>query len=177
MRLMGTWLAVAVVFTVVSLVGAFLFHEVSAVGPVGEAREIKGTNLEGRLMRLSAYRGKVVLLVFWRSAEGLTELHHALQQVRDKVGSEKLVVLGVNADPSFADGKMTSDQANLSFRSWHDGTRGPLARDWGVKEMPTLFLIDPAGRVRQRFGVDYLQEEIQWSARLLAAEIKKNKAP
>src|SRR5207253_9530092 len=64
-----------------------------------ESREIVGTDLDGNELKLSEFRGKVVLLVFWVSDQGDDPLTQTcLKRLQKRYDSAPFRVLGVNGD-------------------------------------------------------------------------------
>jgi thiol-disulfide isomerase/thioredoxin len=124
------------------------------------APEIEGSDANGKPFRLSDYKGKVVLLDFWASwckpCRILVPHEKALvKSLKDK----PFVLLGVNGDDTPEDLKEAEQQQGLNWRSWWDEGKS-IQRRWGVKVLPTVFLIDHKGVVRYRFeGVGPTTEE------------------
>jgi len=116
------------------------------------APEIEGVDADGKVFRLSDYRGKVVLLDFWGSWCGpcmsLVPRERALVKVLE---GKPFVLLGVNADKEQEDLRQAQQENQINWRSWWDGYSGPIARTWGVQSWPTMVLIDHEGIIRHRF--------------------------
>jgi thiol-disulfide isomerase/thioredoxin len=99
---------------------------------------------------LEDLHGKVVLLDFWASwCSPCLQSFPWMNELQQKHAGEGFVVVAVNLDQdrALADGFL--DKVPAQFRVEYDGT-GDLARQFGVKAMPTSFLIDRAGQVRAR---------------------------
>ncbi len=62
------------------------------------------------------------------------------------------VLLGVNTDAQLQSLQRAEKRAQLTWRSWWDGSDGPIARAWKVSALPTIVLIDHQGRVRYEHG-------------------------
>ena len=83
-----------------------------------------------------------------------------------KLEGRPFVILGVNSDPKERV-KQAIKKENLTWRSWWDGgnTSGPIATQWNVEGWPTLYLIDHAGVIRQKWvgspGDKVLDREIE----------------
>jgi thiol-disulfide isomerase/thioredoxin len=124
---------------------------ISAPNANFRAHEIEGVDSQGKPLRLSDYQGKVVLLDFWASWCGpcMGLVPHEKALVKSHQG-KPFVLLGVSADNTLADLKTAEEENQLPWRSWWDGDRS-LQRQWDVKVLPTLFLIDHEGIVRYRF--------------------------
>jgi peroxiredoxin len=119
------------------------------VGPDKRAPEISGTTLAGKEMKLSDYRGKVVLLAFWAQAFGSNErLFEAQKKLLTRLEGKPFALLGVNADGD----RKAAARIGLSWPSWSDGgSGGPIATRWDVTAFPTIFVIDHKGVVRHVF--------------------------
>ncbi len=103
---------------------------------------------EGSNVRLSEYRGEVVVLTFWssRCSQCAAQLS-ALDALQATYGQAGLVTLAVNVD---------DDQERASAFAHAHALRIPLLKDpakqvsraFGVDRLPTTVLIDRSGRVR-----------------------------
>jgi RNA polymerase sigma factor (sigma-70 family) len=144
-----------------------------AVGRV--APEIEGEDLDGKPLRMSEHRGKVVMLVFWASWCGACRalVPHERALVR-RFADRSFVLLGVNGDTDR--GKLEKFRAAqpLPWRSWRDCRRGdgdgqgPIARAWNVNSWPTLYVLDPRGVIRHR---DVFQKELEEAVAGLLKEV------
>lgn len=115
------------------------------------APEIVGTDQDGRPMKLSDYRGKVVAIVFWGSWCGVCM--HSIPGERDLViqmQGKPFVLLGVNSDPPERLASIIQKH-QINWRSWADGELDgpqPIARAWNVTSWPKIYLLDAAGVIR-----------------------------
>jgi peroxiredoxin len=132
-----------------------LFEERSLV--VGkESPELEGADHDGRLLKLSEYRGKVVLVLFWEST--LYAYSDMLPNVRGLVkryGGRPFAVLGISEDNEEILGKFVTD-GKVNWRSICDGgsNRRSIATKWNLNGLPTLYLIDRKGIIRRKwYGV------------------------
>jgi len=97
---------------------------------------------------LGAYRGKVLILNYWATwcepckAE-MPVFEQAQQQYRDR----GLVVLGVNFQERDEEITAFLNQVGVTFPSLVDRT-GEVARQWRATGLPTTFLIDRQGVIR-----------------------------
>ena len=118
--------------------------------PSQPAPVLTGTDLNGRVWRLSDLRGKAVLLNFWASwCEPCRAEMSALQTLAEVYGSEKLVVLTVNFKESAAKVTQFVTSTDLRLPVLTDPS-GDIARRWGVTIFPTTVLIAADGQPRQR---------------------------
>jgi peroxiredoxin len=109
-------------------------------------RSVAGTNV-----RLSEYRGDVVLLSFWGSRCGqcLPQLA-ALDRLQSTYGSAGLVTLGVNVDDDQAAARDFANGRHLGFALLLDPAKS-VARTYRVDALPMVMLVDRAGVVREVF--------------------------
>lgn len=128
-------------------------HLLSLRQPVedGEpAPEISGTDLGGKAMKLSDFKGRAVLLIFQAHALPTSRATYSEQRaLLSRVKGKPLVILGVSGDADRAAARKALAAEKLTYRSWFDGgTDGPLAARWEIDVWPTLVLIDARGVVR-----------------------------
>jgi Flp pilus assembly protein CpaB/thiol-disulfide isomerase/thioredoxin len=120
----------------------------------GGAWEIEGDDLEGRKLKLSNFRGKVVVLTFWAHSSEHNrsrEMYPALKGLAKDLAKEPAVVfVGVNVDASLAAAQQADHTEKLPGSSWWDQDR-ELAKRMNVPGIPTLVVLDPKGVVRDTF--------------------------
>ncbi|HBJ83805.1 MAG TPA: hypothetical protein DDZ88_08050 [Verrucomicrobiales bacterium] len=118
-----------------------------------EAPEIEGKDAEGVSFKLSDYRGKHVIVIFWggwcHACHGILPLmNQAAAQLKDK----NVVVLGVNTDIESEAKKALADH-QVAFRNLLDNTTsGPNTSLYNLRNFPTLYLIDPKGLIAIKNG-------------------------
>jgi thiol-disulfide isomerase/thioredoxin len=99
-------------------------------------------------IHLSEQQGKIVVLTFWATwcAPCRKELP-ILENLQKKVGKDRLIVYAV----PFAEPERTYSALVRTFRSWQvtlvDDPHGSIAREYGIKAIPHLFLIGREGRI------------------------------
>ncbi len=102
----------------------------------------------GKDVSLKDLRGKVVLLDFWATWCGPCRMAMpALQRLHEKYKDKPLVVYGINCwekDPK-ADPVAFMQKAGFTYPQLLRGD--PVARDYKVTGVPTLYLIDPEGKI------------------------------
>ena len=137
--------------------GAALIVLLVAAGSVSAAAELKGAeapdfvlkSFSGKNLRLSEYRGEVVMLSFWATWCGdcraqLTELG----AMRDRYQDAGVELLAVSLDQN---ARQASDMTKGStYPVLHDAA-GEVGRLYDVTKMPVMVLIDRGGVVREVF--------------------------
>ncbi|MGC3980704.1 MAG: TlpA disulfide reductase family protein [Steroidobacteraceae bacterium] len=117
------------------------------VAPDFALRSLSGSNI-----RLSEYRGSVVLLGFWaRWCGDCRQAMQALNSVQAKYERAGLITLGINVDDSFEQAASMTQSLGLQFPVLVD-TDKTASSLFNLKSMPLLVLIDRDGRVRYSHG-------------------------
>lgn len=121
-------------------------------------------------VRLSDFRGKVVLVDFWASwCLPCRQLMPRIAALKAAYPDIEVVAISVDAN---RDKAITFQrQVEPSLRAAHDGDH-KVADAFGVERMPSSFLIDKAGRLRFRhdgYGADDF-DAIERQIRLLLEE-------
>jgi len=96
---------------------------------------------------LPALKGRVVVLEFWASWCGVCHvMAPTLNEWNDRYAAQGLTVLGVTNDPVDVAGR-TAGQLGMGYPLASDGT-GQMLRAYRAYALPTLFVIDKQGNVR-----------------------------
>jgi peroxiredoxin len=139
-----------------------------AAGDLDEPREISGIDLDGGNLKLSNYRGKIVLLCFWDGEDvPWVQLHAYQTRLQKKFAGKPFTILGVSAHSSRPDAREAMRETGVTWRCWHDGPQGPIAKAWDVDEFPTFFLIDAEGHEYTRYNLFLIEEEVEMDVRRL----------
>ncbi len=141
----------------------------TAVGK--EFATFKETAIDGTLVDLAAYRGKVVLVDFWATWCGpcVGELPH-LKTAYEKHHAAGFEIIGVSLDK---DGEKLAAFTKENAMPWpqiFDGQGGQnkLAQAYGIRSIPATFLLDRDGKIAAKgLRGDALSEKV---AELLAAK-------
>jgi len=137
--------------------GAALAGLLVAVGVAHAATQLKGAeapdfvlkSLSGKNLRLSEYRGEVVMLSFWATWCGDCRAQLAeLGAMRDRYQDAGIELLAVSLDQSAR--QAGESMAAASYPVLHDAG-GEVGRMYDVTKMPVMVLIDRGGVVREVF--------------------------
>ncbi|HXC09326.1 MAG TPA: TlpA disulfide reductase family protein [Steroidobacteraceae bacterium] len=105
-------------------------------------------SLDGRNLRMSEYRGQVVLVNFWaRWAGDSRQEMPALDRINTTYGRAGLVVLGVSIDEDLARAREFAGAMKVSYPILFD-TGSDIGRNYQLQKMPMTILVDRAGIVR-----------------------------
>jgi thiol-disulfide isomerase/thioredoxin len=144
-----------------------------SVGVGMVAPEIEGSDVDGTPLRLSEYRGKVVVLVFWGTWCGpCMRFLPTERALAERLKDRPFAIVGVNSDKDREALKVASSEKGITWRSWFDGGRvsGPIATRWGVNAWPTIVVIDKAGVIRFKNLPHYTPEPLNEAVDALLAE-------
>ena len=117
------------------------------------APEILGEEIDGKPLRLSDYRGKVVLLVFWGTWCGpcMAKVPNE-KALAERLKDRPFAILGINSDADRDALKAAVVTKGITWPSWFDGGRtgGPIATRWDIHGWPTTIVLDKSGIIRFR---------------------------
>src|SRR5262245_50257496 len=132
--------------------------------PVGtEAPDFELQTPQGEPVRLKDLRGRTVLLEFFATWCGLcnTEARH-LKTIAESLPADRFAVVSINADAEDAASVLAYHRFySLPFPSLLDpslrprsfnkpGLPGPVTQQYGMKSLPTFYVIDRDGKVSWR---------------------------
>ena len=139
--------------------------------------EIVGEDIDGEQMKLSDFRGKVVLIDFYGfwCPPCVAEIPK-LRKLADEMKARSFVLLGVNSDGNRKDLPARIEKERMTWRSWWDGSGGPIARRWNIRAWPTTYVIDHKGIIRHvNLRGDPLSKAVQKLVDEVDAEKKRKK--
>ncbi len=103
---------------------------------------------DGSNLRLSEFRGQVVLVNFWARWAGDTHREmRALDKINTTYERAGLVVLGVSIDEDLRRAQEFADSMKVSYPIMFD-TGSEIGRDYQLAKMPMTVLVDRSGVVR-----------------------------
>jgi hypothetical protein len=120
---------------------------------VGKTLMLSGPGLAGGAIDVKQFRGKVVCVVFWdtfnkQHADDLAEL----KSLYDSHHAEGFEIIGVSLDPEKSTvGPFLQKHAVKWPQVFAAGSQdSPLAVEFGIFAMPTMFIVDREGKVLSR---------------------------
>jgi peroxiredoxin len=132
-----------------------------------EAPDFTLKNIEGKDIRLSDLKGKIVFINFWATWCGpcRTEVP-AFVELQEKFGAENLAILGISVDQGdLSVVKEFAKSYNINYEILYAnaevvGTYG------GIRSIPTTFVVDRDGYLRDRKvgfpGKDYFVQVVKF---------------
>jgi len=116
------------------------------------APEIEGVDLDGKPMKLSQFRGKVILLSFWATtcAPCMKLIPHERALV-ERLKDKPFVLVGVNEDADEEQLRSVLKKTPVTWRSFKAQRPGKpgITEEWKLLGIPTLYLIDHKGIIRK----------------------------
>jgi serine/threonine-protein kinase len=115
------------------------------------AQDIEGTDLDGKKLKLSDFRGKVVVLDFWADWCGwCRQMYPQEQEMVRRLKDQPFALVGVNCDDNREAVREVVKRKGLNWRSWFDGDSegGHIRQDWHVNSFPSIWVLDHKGVIR-----------------------------
>lgn len=135
-------------------------------------------------LRISDYRGRVVVLTFWTTwCIPCMAAIPAEKAMCERLAGEPFTFLGVSSDPTPEKAKDTVNNRSMPWRNiWSPITSDGLSfvGQLMIRSWPTIIVLDAAGRMRFRFGGSPLRSshttaDVEKAVRILLDEMKNPK--
>jgi cytochrome c biogenesis protein CcmG/thiol:disulfide interchange protein DsbE len=119
----------------------------------------------GEMVKLSDYRGKLVLVDFWASWCGpcrasFPAYSKMRKELHAKLGEDAFEILAINVDVTAKDGRAFLESTPVEFPVLREDS-GATQQNYQLIAMPTSFLIDPNGKIliaHQGFSQGYITQ-------------------
>ncbi|MDD5593970.1 MAG: TlpA disulfide reductase family protein, partial [Candidatus Margulisbacteria bacterium] len=146
----------------------FLAGAALAMGEKTAAPDFTLSDLAGQKVKLSSYKGKVILLNFWATWCSACRVEMpGLQKLSEKLKNRNFVVLAVALDRDEKAVKPFIFNNGYSFPVLLDPA-GRAARSYNITAIPTTFIINKKGQtVERRLGA------IEWTDRTVVKRLEK----
>lgn len=129
--------------------------------------EAVGKDVDGKEIKLSDYRGKVVMIVFWATwCKGcMQEIPHERELMKSHA-DKPFTILGINVDESRSVCRDAIKKEGITWPNIYDGMPGSggIATKWHVNSFPMVLMLDHKGVIRYKglppFQVDGAVNEL-----------------
>ena len=122
----------------------------SALKPGKPFPDFEGTQLDGKALSLTSFKGKVVLVDFWATWCGpcVRELPH-VKTAYDKYHGKGFEIVGISLDRERDALEKFIKKNEMSWPQHFDGKawESPVAQKYGVDSIPATFLLDREGNI------------------------------
>lgn len=161
----------------IGAVAAGRLFRIENLAPGKTPPDVQAFDTEGRALRLSEYRGRVLVIEFW--GFWCAPCVNALPATRKLVArheKDPFTFLGVATDPDLEAFRTRALAEDVRWRNaWAGGgTDTPWPRSWGVQRFPTLFVLDAQGVVR---FVDVYGADLDRAVQTLLDEMRTEPKP
>jgi thiol-disulfide isomerase/thioredoxin len=136
--------------------------DVQAQPKIGEqAPDIAIADAQGKTVKLSSLKGKLVLIDFWASWCG--PCRAAMPSLRNVYAAYKakgFEIYGISLDQKKTDWKkaVAADKTTWIHVNEPGGWETPTARKWNIEKLPSSFLLDKEGKI---IAVDLTEKQLQ----------------
>tara|TARA_R110002167_G_scaffold177533_1_gene377336 strand:- start:6065 stop:7156 length:1092 start_codon:yes stop_codon:yes gene_type:complete len=128
--------------------------------------DIIGANLKGEEVKLSDFKGKIILLDFWAGwcPPCIKQIKEEFPTIIEKYKDKNFQIVSFSFD---VDRKMWKDASDKLELSWPDFSNlikmsnSPVALNYGITQIPTSFIISEEGKILKRVEYsDDLEKEL-----------------
>jgi len=126
-----------------------------------KAPDIAIANAQGKTVKLSSLKGKVVLIDFWASWCGpCREAMPGLRNLYAAYKAKGFEIYGISLDKKKQDWTkaIAEDKSNWIQVNEPGGWETPTARKWNIEKLPSSFLLDKEGKI---VAVDLREQQLQ----------------
>ncbi|HUW57588.1 MAG TPA: redoxin domain-containing protein [Planctomycetota bacterium] len=120
-------------------------------------KKLKGTVMDlefiasdGKEIKLSDYRGKVVVIAFWASwHEPCRSSAPVLVKIEKTMHDRGVRVIGISLDKDKDAMEKFAREIHMTWPQYFDGKKweNKIARHWGIRVIPARLLVDKSGKV------------------------------
>lgn len=128
-------------------------HELRHFALGKPAQDIVGKDIEGKPLKLSEYRGKVVVIYFWGTwCKPCLEQIPTEKALVTRLAGKPFALLGIVSDTDLEKTRTFVKDRQMTWPQWWDnGERnGPIAKAWNIRVYPTNYVLDQHGIIRAK---------------------------
>ena len=144
---------------------------------IGQAApEAESNDIDGKAVKLSDHKGKVVVLDFWATWCGpcVGMIPHERDMVKKHEG-KPFVFISVSADEKKEKLKEFLEKEKMPWTHWWNGQDGGVVKKWNVRAFPTMYIVDAKGVLRAKIvgGGDESEKKLSETVEKLVNEAAK----
>jgi peroxiredoxin len=143
-----------------------------------KAPEVKCQDLDGKNVRLSDYRGKVVVLDIWETncLACRAMISHQRDLVR-RLKDRPFALISISADSDKGQVKRFLAREPMPWVQWWNGPKGGIMEDWGIWYFPTIYVLDAEGVIRYKdHEGEFADAKLDEAVQTLLAEAEQTRA-
>ncbi len=129
-------------------------QELRVLGLGRVAPEIDGRDIDGHPLKLSNFRGQIIVLTFSGTWCGPCEAMYPHQrEIVARLRGRPFTLLSVMTDKDAAPIRKAIESGVITWRCWWErgGTEGAIPIAWNVHGYPTVYVLDHKGVIRLKF--------------------------
>ncbi len=151
----------------------FLLRDLAVGKP---APEVEGPDVDGKPLKLSDHRGKVVVLTFSVNMDGpCREAYPHYRALIERMKGRPFAILSVNLDENKQTLKNAIASGEVTWPCWWEGgEKRPNCDRWHVGFVPSIYVIDADGIIRAR---DVKGKALDEAVDALVGKIERTAAP
>ena len=77
----------------------------------------------------------------------------------ERLNNKPFTLLGIDFDNTKEELKAAEKDNKITWRSWFDGRQGPIGKQWNIRFLPTIYVLDQKGVIRYKGVRDKAMDE------------------
>jgi thiol-disulfide isomerase/thioredoxin len=117
----------------------------------GKMPDVSATDLDGKVVKLSDYKNKVIVLDIWATWCGPCRamIPHEREMVK-RFKDKPFALISVCANDTIGELKSFLEKESMPWDQWYTGKAGELLMTLNVDHFPTIYVLDAKGIIRYK---------------------------